>query len=159
MPIDRASVEDFLFLEADLLDSWRLAEWAGLFTADAHYLVHSSALPLDASPDTTLFFIADNKTRINGRTDRLKKRAAIAEFPHSKTRHFVTNVRASAGPDGSIVATCSLLVHRWREQTDTFCGQATYVLVEDSAGYKIREKRVVLDSDDLHAQGRISIIL
>ena len=28
----RAAIEDFLFHEAELLDSWRLAEWAELFT-------------------------------------------------------------------------------------------------------------------------------
>ena len=33
----RADVEDFLFLEADLLDDSRLPEWLELFTEDGAY--------------------------------------------------------------------------------------------------------------------------
>ena len=32
--ITREQVEDFMFLEAEMLDEWRLKEWLGLFTAD-----------------------------------------------------------------------------------------------------------------------------
>ena len=33
----RAAIEEFLYREAELLDDWRLPEWADLFTDDARY--------------------------------------------------------------------------------------------------------------------------
>ena len=56
----RSDVEDFLILEADLLDEWRLPEWLELFTEDATYCVPATDLPSDASPDTSLFYVADD---------------------------------------------------------------------------------------------------
>ncbi len=53
-------VEDFLFLEAELLDGWKLEQWLQLFTPDGRYLVPSCDLPEDASPDKSLFYIADD---------------------------------------------------------------------------------------------------
>ena len=44
--LSREAAETFLFNEAELIDTWRLAEWAELFTADGEYLIP----PLDA-PD------------------------------------------------------------------------------------------------------------
>lgn len=58
--ITRAEIENLLFLEADLLDQWRLNEWLDLYTPDAHYRVASPGLPMDASPDTSLFLVNDD---------------------------------------------------------------------------------------------------
>ena len=62
--VTRSDVEDFLFAEADLLDQWRLPEWLTLFTDDAKYEVPCTDLPPDASPDTNLFYIADDYVRL-----------------------------------------------------------------------------------------------
>ena len=35
----RARIEDFLYLEADLLDEWRIEEWFALFAEGATYEV------------------------------------------------------------------------------------------------------------------------
>ena len=37
--LSRSDAEDFLFMEARLLDGWKLNEWAALFTDDGEYLV------------------------------------------------------------------------------------------------------------------------
>ena len=65
--VSRSDVEDFLFTEADLLDQWRLPEWLTLFTDDAKYEVPCTDLPPDASPDTNLFYIADDRVRLGER--------------------------------------------------------------------------------------------
>src|SRR5437879_10344265 len=91
--VSRSDVEDFLFAEADLLDQWRLPEWLTLFTDDAKYEVPCTDLPPDASPDSNLFYIADDRVRLGERVKRLMKRTAHAEFPHSKTSRIVGNVR------------------------------------------------------------------
>ncbi len=90
--ITRAEVEDFLFHEAALLDAWKLDEWLALLTEDARYRVPSNDTP-DGDPASTLFLIADDIDRIRGRVARLKDPHAHAEFPHSRTRRMITNVR------------------------------------------------------------------
>ena len=44
----RAAVEDFLFHEADLLDTWRLDSWLELFTEECSYLIPATDRPADA---------------------------------------------------------------------------------------------------------------
>ena len=39
MKITRQEVEEFLYHEADLLDEWKLVEWAALFSKDGTYSV------------------------------------------------------------------------------------------------------------------------
>ena len=50
----REEVEDFLYQEAELLDEWRLDEWAALFTEDARYVVPTTDLP-DGDPQWLRF--------------------------------------------------------------------------------------------------------
>ena len=65
----RAAIEEFLYREAELLDDWRLPEWAELFTDDARYDIASldSEDPGKADPATSLFVLADDKMRIVSR--------------------------------------------------------------------------------------------
>lgn len=154
-------IEDFLFEEAELLDAWRLEDWLGLFTADCEYLIPPGDLPHDASPETSLFYIADNHALLSERVKRLYKRNAHAEYPHSRTRHFVGNVRVlPAVNDGEYAVRCAFLTHRSRSGVvDTFIGTTEYRLVRQDGKLRIREKRCRLDSDNLREQGRISILL
>ena len=155
-------VEDFLYLEAELLDSLRLEEWLALFTEYCRYLVPPGDLPVDASPEATLFYIADDHVMLRERVKRLGKRNAHAEFPHSKTRHLISNVRVVDTPaeGGVVTVRCAFLTHRTRAGViDTFIGSSQYRLVRHEGKLRIREKRCRLDFDNLYEQGRISILL
>lgn len=154
-------VEDFLYAEAELLDDWRLEEWVDLFTPDCRYLVPAADLPPDASPRESLYYIADDHTLLRERVKRLGKRNAHAEYPHSRTRHLVSNIRIDPASDGSDIAVrCAFLVHRYRgEATDQFIGTARYKIARIGGALRIREKHCRLDVDNLRAQGRISILL
>ena len=81
----RTEIEDFLYHEAALLDSWKLDEWLALLTDDATYRVPSNDRP-ESDPRDALFTIADDIARIRARVTRLKDRNAHAEFPPSRTR-------------------------------------------------------------------------
>lgn len=158
--VNRADVEDFLFLEADLLDEWRLPEWLELFTEDATYFVPATDLPSDASPDTSLFYVADDRFRLSERVKRLMKRTAHAEFPHSRTRHLVSNVRIRERAEDELFVSAAFLVFRTRDGvTESFFGSHRYRLTTGDGKLRIREKRCLLDTDGLRAQGRVSIIL
>jgi p-cumate 2,3-dioxygenase subunit beta len=156
----RVDVEDFLYLEADLLDEWRLPEWLELFTEDATYSVPATDLPADASPDASLFYVADDRFRLSERVKRLMKRTAHAEFPHSRTRHFVSNVRIRERGKDELLVSAAFLVYRTKEGvTDTYFGGYRYRLTTIGSALKIREKRCLLDTDGLRPQGRVSIVL
>jgi p-cumate 2,3-dioxygenase subunit beta len=155
----RADVENFLFWEAELLDSWRLNEWVELFTEDA--INHVPALD-DPTRDSTksVFLVADDLTRIRSRVRQLMGETAWAENPRSQTRRFISNVRVTAVDDERVAATANFLVHRSRmERISTFVGQYQYKLVRHNGAFKIAERKVLLAQDTLRAQGTMSIIV
>lgn len=156
----RSQIEDFLYREAALLDTWKLMEWADLFTEDGEYLIPSTDLP-DGDPANTLFLVYDDRHRLTERAKRLLKKSAHSEFPHSRLRRIIGNVMAEAPNNGVIRVTCSFAVFRSRlQRADIYPGHSLYDLVVGGpAGFRIRRKRAVLDSDDLRDQGKVSIIL
>src|SRR5262245_65528828 len=91
-PTLREAVEDFLYQEAALLAEWRLADWLKLFTDDARYVVPTTDLP-EGDPKKEMVFIDDDMVRLRARVERLKSRHGHREFPWSRTRRFITNVR------------------------------------------------------------------
>jgi p-cumate 2,3-dioxygenase subunit beta len=157
----RLDVEDFLFQEAELLDNWRLPEWANLYSDDARYEVASlsSNDPLGADPAKSIFLIADDKERLNLRANRLMKKTAHCEFPHSKTRHMISNVRVTQ--DGNNLRTKSnFITYRTKGgHTSCYMGEAHYLLEPVGDGFRIKHKRCVLDLDTLNDQGRLTIML
>lgn len=159
----RAEVEDFLYLEAELLDAWELPQWAELYTEDALYEVTSPASsdPHGSDAATSLFLISDRIDRIQGRAKRLMKKTAHAEYPRSKTRHMISNVRVlGQDEDGGTLARANFAVFRTKEDTSTiFMGDCTYTIVTIDGALRFRRKRAVLDLNSLYNQGRLTIIL
>jgi p-cumate 2,3-dioxygenase beta subunit len=159
--ITRTEVEDLLFLEAELLDAWRLNDWLKLYTEDAHYRVASPGLPHDASPDSNLFLVNDDPDRMRGRVTRLKKKTAHSEYPHSTTMHLYGNIRVVDRTDANeAVATASFMTTRVKDGiTDMYYGKLRYLIVKDGGELRIREKRCDLAMEALNPQGRVTILL
>jgi p-cumate 2,3-dioxygenase subunit beta len=152
-------VEDFIVREAALLDEWRLDDWLALFTEDARYLVPATDLP-DGEPKQTLAIINDDMARLRGRVERLKSRHAHREFPWSRTRRFITNVRIKEIRGEEIVAEASFLVYRIRSgQVDPLIGSYVYTLRRLDGALKIASRKAVLDLEALRPHGTVSIIL
>lgn len=160
MSISRAQIEEFLYCEANLLDSWKLEDWAQLFTKDGWYLIPSTDLP-DGDERVDLFLVADNFHKLNGRAKRLLKKQAHVEFPHSKTVHTVSNVRiVDQTKDGEIHVECTFIIYRSkRDKLDIFPGFHEYTLVQENDQFKIRKKKSTLQLDAVRPQGKVSIIL
>jgi p-cumate 2,3-dioxygenase beta subunit len=157
--LTRAEVEDFLYHEAALLDEWKTMEWAELFTEDGEYLVPPIDIP-DAAKAEALFIINDDHHRLVQRAKRLTRRTAHVEFPHSKVRHTVHNVRILEQDDTSLTVASNQVVYRAKRQNlDTFVCHVIYQLVRTGDGLRIRSKRVMLDIDGLRPHGMISAIL
>jgi len=152
-------VENFLVREAALLDEWRLDDWLALFTEDARYMVPATDLPT-ADPKETLAIINDDMARLRGRVERLKSRHAHREFPWSRTRRFITNVRIKEIVGEEILVNASFLVYRIRSgQVDPLIGSYVYTLRRVDGALKIAICKAVLDLEALRPHGTVSIIL
>lgn len=160
MALTRERAEEFLYREAALLDEWDLDGWLALLTDDARYLVPPNEAP-DGDPDTTLFIIADDMHRLRGRVKRLQSRDAHAEFPPSRTRRLITNVRVLESSDGGAVVTANFSVHRFRRggRGGAYVGRYLYRLAIDGDEIRIAERRAILDSEELGHLGSVSFIL
>ena len=157
-PTLRELVEDFLFREAELLDDWRLDDWVALFTEDARYVVPTTDLP-EGDPQRDLVFIDDDITRLRARAVRLNSRHAHREYPWSRTRRFVSNVRVSETGDGELSVTANVMVYRFRSgEGAPYVGSVHYTLRRDNGELKIAYRRAVLDLEALSWHGAVSII-
>jgi p-cumate 2,3-dioxygenase subunit beta len=158
-PVSRQEVEDFLFVEAALLDQWRLQEWLQLLTDDATYYIPPTDLP-GADNRNTLFIIADDAARIRSRVKQLLGKSAWAENPPSRTRRIIGNVRILEQAGDSIRVTANFAVYRMRfELVDTYIGRYEYTLIKAGGQLKIRERKAILDLEALRPHGKISFIL
>jgi p-cumate 2,3-dioxygenase beta subunit len=156
----RNDIEEFLYREAALLDSWRLDEWFELFTGDASYHIPTVGTSPEVTPENTLFYVADDWIRLRERVVRLQKKSAHVEWPRSRTRHMVTNVLIEKSDGTSWTVSAAFAVHRFKNgQADLYVGAYRYQFVVNEGQLRIKEKRVMLDMDALRPHGRVSIIL
>src|ERR1700722_19018362 len=93
------SVEQFLYLEADLMDEWKLEEWLELLAPDFSYFVPtrrnrlSRELAKEFSDEKSVAYFHEDRPRLLLRLAKLRTGMAWAETPPSRVRHLVTNVR------------------------------------------------------------------
>ena len=156
----RAQVEDFLYQEAALLDDWKLKEWEALLTEDAAYYVPPNDLP-ESDHRHTLFLVADDRERIRQRIIRVLDPNCHAEFPKSRTRRMISNVRV-IGIDGDLVSvSANFVCYRYRryERIREYVGSYRYVLKHSSGSFLIKERRVLIDAHELGSLGSVSFIL
>ena len=156
--VTRSEVEDFLYHEAALLDAWKLDEWLALLTEDATYRVPSNDRP-DSDPKTALFMIADDIRRIRARVTRLNDPHAHAEYPRSRTRRMISNVRIVEQAPLRVEA--NFVVYRFRGNDDVrqYVGRYRYVLERDGKQLKIKSREAILDAMELASLGTVSFIL
>jgi p-cumate 2,3-dioxygenase beta subunit len=158
--VSRAEVEDLFYYEAELLDSWKLDDWLKLMAEDGTYYVPPNDKP-DADHRFTLFTIADDIVRLRERIIRLKDPNCHAEYPPSRTRRLITNVRITGLEDDIISASANFSIHRYRRggAHQEFVGRYRYKLRRVSGMLKIAERRAILDAEELGALGSVSFIL
>ena len=157
--VQQREVEAFLYEEAALLDEWRLDEWLALFTDDARYVVPVTDAR-EGDLRETLSIINDDISRLRGRVERLKSRHAHREFPWSRTRRLITNVRVTETSQEEIRVTASFLVYRIRGgHVDPLIGRYDHTLRRVDGRLKLAYRKATLDLEALHPHGTISIIL
>ena len=164
----RHQIEDFLYLEAELLDERRLREWLELFTEDAHYWMPVRHNPLErpaelfeelSKPGESYYF-NDSKETLRIRVERVYARTAWAEMPPSRTRRLISNVRIKQEGGGDIEAHSNFIVYRTRMEKDEdfFVGTRKDILRRVNGDFKIAQRTIILDQAILGAKN-ISIFL
>jgi 3-phenylpropionate/cinnamic acid dioxygenase small subunit len=164
----RRQIEDFLFLEAELLDERRLREWLDLFTDDARYWMPIRHNPLERPADVQDelskpgegYYFNDTKETLKIRVERVYSNQAWAEMPPSRTRRLISNVRVKKDDGREIEVDCNFFVYRTRmeKDEDIFVGTRKDVLRRAGGGMKIARRTIILDQAVLNAKN-ISIFL
>jgi p-cumate 2,3-dioxygenase beta subunit len=158
--VTRAQVEDFLYHEAALLDDWKLNEWQELLTDDAAYYVPPND-ELEGDHRQTLFLIADDRERIRQRIIRVLDPNCHAEYPKSRTRRMISNVRILEVEGDLVTVAANFVCYRFRryERIREYVGSYRYVLRRTGDSFRIKERRVMIEAHELGSLGSVSFIL
>src|SRR5882757_9346419 len=158
--VTRAEVEDFLYHEAALLDDWRLNEWEALLADDATYYVPPND-QLESDHRSTLFLVADDRERIRQRVIRINDPNCHAEYPKSRTRRMISNVRILSVDGDLVTVAANFVCYRFRryERIREYVGSYRHVLRRAGDSFRIRERRVLIDAHELGNLGSVSFIL
>ena len=164
----RYQVEDFYYLEAELLDERKLREWFELLTEDIRYwmpLRHNTferpeSVNEELSQPGEAYYFDDNWQSLKIRVERAYSKIAWAEVPPSRTRHLISNVRIKNDTGCEIEANSNFLVYRTRMESDKdiFVGARQDILRRQGDSFKIARRTIVLDQAVLDAKN-ISVFL
>ena len=156
-------IEQFLYLEAELLDERRFDEWLELLADDIRYWMptrrnraRKDMAREFASAREAAFFDEDKDAMVR-RVRRIDTGMAWAEDPPSRTRHMVSNVRVlpTENPD-ELEVRCAYLLYRSRLERDVeiFVGARRDLLrrVDDGVGWQIARRTILLDQATLLAK-------
>jgi len=154
----RQQVEDFLYMEARLLDEWRLAEWFALMTEDVKYEVPATDVRGDYVD--ALAIISDDASRLRQRVEQLLGNEMWCENPRSRTHRLIGNVCVLSERNGELDVVANFIIHRFGNgRSNVYVGKYAYALVRAEDSFKIRRRLAVLDHESLVEHGKISIIL
>jgi 3-phenylpropionate/cinnamic acid dioxygenase small subunit len=164
----RHKVEDFLYLEAELLDDRKLREWLDLLTDDVRYWMPIRHNPLERPEDLSDelakpgdgYYFDDDKQSLRVRVERVYAKNAWAEMPPSRTRHLISNVRIKSDNGSELEVHSNFLVYRTRLETDQdiFVGTKRDILRRANDSFKIAKRTIILDQAVLSAKN-ISVLL
>lgn len=150
-PSTSFEIERFLYREAELLDERRFEEWLALFADDLEYKIpmrvtrEAQASEIEHAGS----IMCDSKATLAIRVQRLGTEYAWAEQPPSRTRHFVSNIRADQQTDADgFDVRSNLLVYRNRGGNttyDLYSADRSDVLRFSAGRWQIAQRTVVLD--------------
>jgi len=150
-PETQQAVEQFLYREADLLDSFALDEWLSLLAEDVTIRVpirtytHPGTEHGEFSEDG--YYLHNGHKMLSERVTRLSKEYAWAENPRSRVRHVLGNVRVETTAEGYEVTNSQ---HVFRSKGDTgdhdlISAERETTLRASADGLLIADRTVLLD--------------
>ncbi len=163
----REEVEDFLYLEADLLDQRRFKEWVDLLADDLVYFMpmrRNVKFGQHEELENTrqgegISWFDDDKWTLGKRVEQILTGVHYAEEPLSRVTHMVSNVRLldvrpSAEDAREVTVGCRFLVYQNRVEYEnfTFIGRRTDALRRVGASWQIARREIILEQNVLLAK-------
>jgi 3-phenylpropionate/cinnamic acid dioxygenase small subunit len=151
---EQHEVEQFLYRQAELLDTKKWQDWIDLFAADGIYW-----MPPDASYKTwdgQPAIFAEDKNLMEVRMRRVLHPDAWSQRPLWETNHVVSNVVIEKSSAKGITARSRFhMMELRRDDVRHFAGSYRHELVKMKGGYKIKLQRV----DMTNAQAAYDYVL
>lgn len=146
---------EWLYNEADILDSRRFRDWYNLLGPEITYIAPLTLDQYENATSDKMYFFLDDHESLGLRIERLYTDFAWAESPPSRTRHHVSNVIVTKN-DGIVQAKSNLLLTRSRGPEAGYewvsCRRED-ILRRDGDGKWLLAKRVIyLDEVTLSAK-------
>ena len=152
-------IEQFLYMEAALLDQRRFNEWIDLIADDIHYhmpmrrnVKFGQQHRENTDAESEISWFDEGKATLAGRVRQINTGLHWAEEPSSRVRHIVTNVRLTNVRDDEVDASSNFFVwsNRLKTETNLFVGTRDDVLRRDAeTGWKIAKRLILLDQNVL----------
>jgi benzoate/toluate 1,2-dioxygenase subunit beta len=148
-------VEQFLYGQADLLDSRKWQDWIDLFTPDGVYWMPAD--PAHQHWDGMPAIFAEDKNLMTVRMKRVMHPDAWSQRPLWGTNHIVSNVVIDkVAKNGDVTARSRFhMMELRRDDVRHFAGQYTHQLKKAKGGYRIKLQRV----DMVNAQAAYDYVL
>jgi 3-phenylpropionate/cinnamic acid dioxygenase small subunit len=158
-------IEDFLYLEADVLDSRDWERWLTFFSDDLKYW-----MPIrknlayrerndDITDETEAAWFDNNKDLLERRVRQIMTGIHWAEEPLSRVTHLLTNIRlltpvSSVAEGETILVRSNFMVYRNRLETevDIMVGRRDDTLRRVKESFQIKTRKVLLDQNVLLAK-------
>jgi 3-phenylpropionate/cinnamic acid dioxygenase small subunit len=159
----KQEIEDFLYLEADLLDDRRYEEWLALVADDVRYWMpmrrnvkfgEEEREFTRAGQDINWF--DEGKETLTRRVKQILTGIHWAEEPVSRISHMVSNIRLvevnpSVEAPAEVTVKCRFLIYRNRVETETdiLIGKREDLLRRVDGQWNIARRKIVLDQNVL----------
>lgn len=146
---DLRAFEQFLYLEARLLDEQRWDDWAQLFVADGIYWVPASPGQPNPQDHISLMYETDLLRKI--RIQRFSDPNAFSLQPMPRSVHLISNVMLDDADDqaGAYTVRSSFFMLQFRRDVQTVLGgSCLHRLTAHGDSYRIVSKRVDLINCD-----------
>jgi 3-phenylpropionate/cinnamic acid dioxygenase small subunit len=156
-----SEITEFLFNEADLLDTRRFREWLDLLTADITYEV---PMQLNAQfgeewrertrPGSEICWLDESKETLEMRVRQLETGVHWADEPASRVCYLISNIRITGIDVRDVQVSSRFLLYRNRVhgEVDTLVGKRFDTLTKTDGGWRLAKRRVLLDQNVLLAK-------
>lgn len=163
----KQEVEDFLCLEADLLDQRQFRAWLDLLADDIVYFMpirRNVKFGQHAERENTrqgegISWFDEDKWTLTKRVEQILTGVHYAEEPLSRVTHMLSNVRLidvspSAEAAEQVTVSSRFLVHQNRVEYEayTFIGRRTDILRRNGASWLIARRELILEQNVLLAK-------
>ena len=163
----REEIEDFLYLESDLLDQRRFREWLDLLAEDLVYFMpmrRNVKFGQHVEMENTkqgegISWFDEDKWTLGKRVEQILTGVHYAEEPLSRVTHMVSNVRLldvrpSVEEAREVTAGCRFLVYQNRVEYEnfTFIGRRTDELRRVGTSWQIARREIILEQNVLLAK-------